>query len=432
MATGVIDDENRHLRKDSFPVARSLGPGMVMIISDKTSITTVLAKHLAGIGFGIMIVSPDSELKCVDTGCPSLILIDCYGNGHDPANHLRVSGPIPVICLAATPCKDLPDTFEHACLDELTAISDQIEALAIKILHKIECSKADVSRNPEPCFVEYDKCDHPNSPDVFPAAPTITGQQITALHDSELDPGSATVGDNAISVLILSECEKEAAALSRQIACFDRILPVKAGAVLPEHASFHLEQLKPDVLLLDIGVPETVLSERLRMIREKSAAAKIIMLHGGSLPDCLDEIVEFGISGCVSMDSPPQLILKAVRAVCAGELWLPRSVLAQVFKEMLSRPGNGRVKTDCRVIGSAEQVSLLTPQERRVAELVAQGLTNKEIARRCTISPETIKKHLQKIFEKLGINRRSQLAILQANERLLQRTDAVPGKIKAA
>ncbi|WP_020565848.1 LuxR C-terminal-related transcriptional regulator [Methylosarcina fibrata] len=432
MATGVIDDKNRHLRKKFFSAARSLGPGMVMIISDKISITNALAKHLAGIGFGIMIVSPDSELKCLDAGCPSLILIDCYGNGHDPANHLRVSGSIPVICLTATRCGDLPGLFEQACLDELTATSGQIEALVAEILHKIKRRKTETSGNPEPCFVEYDPRKRLNFSASLPAVLTNPGQQVTALRNSELDPGPASAGDNAISVLIVSECEKKAMALSRHIACFEHILPVKAGAVVPEHAPSWLEQLAPDVLLLDIGVPETVLSERLRTIREKSAATKIVMLHDGSLPDCLELIVEFGVSGCVSMDSPPQLILKAVRAVCAGEFWLPRSVLAQVFKEVLSRPGNGRVKTDCRVIGSAEQVALLTPQERRVAELVAQGLTNKEIARRCTISPETIKKHLQKIFEKLGINRRSQLAILQANERLLQRTDAVSGKIKAA
>lgn len=432
MATGVIEDKNRHLQKELFHIARSLDRGIVMIISNRASITTVLAKHLAGIGFGIMIVAPYSEIKCVDTGCPCLVLIDCYGNGHDSANHLHVSGSIPVICLAATSGRDLPDTFECACLDELTATSDQIEALTIKILHTIESSKAEASRNPEPRFIEYDPNARLNSSSLHPAVPINTEQQVTAPHDSGFEPGSSTAGDDAVSVLIISECEKQAAALSRQITRFDYILPVKASAVMPEHASFRLEQLKPDVLLLDIGVPETILSERLRMIREKSATAKIVMLHAGSLPDCLNEIVEFGISGCVSMESPPQLMLKAVRAVCDGELWLPRSVLAQVFKEVLSRPGNGRVKTDCRVIGSAEQVSLLTPQERRVAELVAQGLTNKEIARQCTISPETIKKHLQKIFEKLGINRRSQLAILQANERLLQRTDAVPGKIKAA
>jgi two-component system nitrate/nitrite response regulator NarL len=439
MATGFIDDENRPLQKEPFQIVRSIGRGIVMIISNKTSITTVLARYLADIGFGIMVVSPYSELKCVDAGCPSLILIDCHGKCAEIANHLKVSDSIPIVYLANTPCNKLPLAFEHVYVDEYVAPPDQIEAVAIKILNKIERNKPEASKNRGACFVEYYNNDRMNSSVAHPVAPDALAntlrqdeKQVTALLDSSPDRNCSTADGNAISLLIVSEHEKEAEALNRQIGGFEHLLPVNASVAVPEYGLFRLELFQPDVLLLDARVPQALLAERLRIIREKAAAAKIVLLYDDSLPDCMDEIVEFGVSGCVSIEAQPQMILKAIRVVCEGELWLPRYVLAHVFKEMLSKSGNARVKADCQLIGTAEQVFLLTPQEKRVAELVAQGLTNKEIARQCTISPETIKKHLQKIFEKLGINRRSQLAILQANERLMQRTDSTPGKFKAA
>lgn len=438
MGTSVIDDENRIRKKGPLQIAWPVSHDIVMIISNRTSISSLLASRLAEKGLGIMIVSPDSEFKCINAGCPSLILIDCLGKCADIAEYLRSSSSIPIVCLTDTSCNKPIQAHEHVNWDEFTATSDPIHALAINIRNKIELNKAEASMNPEPCFVEFFKNDPLNYPAVLPLdpaaftnTPSKTEKQVTAPLDSEADIRLSTA-DEAISLLIVSEREKEAVAFSRQISRFNDIVPVKASVVSPEYVPFQLEQHPPDVLLLDCSVPQTLLSERLRMIRGKTATAKIVMLYASSLPDCTDEIVEFSVSGCMSIEAQPQMVLKGIRAVCEGELWLPRNVLAQVFREMLGKQAIPAASIENSLVGTADQVALLTPQEKRVAELVALGLTNKEIARQCTISPETIKKHLQKIFEKLGINRRSQLAILQANEVLLQRKDLGAGKFKAA
>jgi two-component system nitrate/nitrite response regulator NarL len=418
MATSINDDEDGFRLREFFQVGRAVSPVIVMIISDSSSLTSVLAEQLSESGFGIISIPPHSNIKCFNAGCPGLILID--GNCIDIVKNLRISNPIPIISLTDIPCNELPDI---------------IEPLITQIRNKLDQNRWAVSKNPKPCFIEY--CGNQNL--HSPAALTLNSSTVTCdLNKDEKQVvnkefhAKTSTADKAISVLVVSEREKIAESLNRQIAQCASIGPIDIRATSPERLSFQLEQFQPDVLLLDTSVSPMTLSERLKMIREKLALVKIVLLYDGFLPDCMDEIVEFGVSGCLSIEAQPQMMSKGIRAVYEGELWLPRYVLAHVFKEMLSKQVNAIASTDSSLVGTAEQVALLTPQEKRVAELVALGLTNKEIARQCAISPETIKKHLQKIFEKLGINRRSQLAILQANEVLLQHKNQASGKFKAA
>ncbi|MGZ8095066.1 MAG: LuxR C-terminal-related transcriptional regulator [Methylosarcina sp.] len=438
MATSFNDDEDGFRQREFSQVSRAISPGIVMIISDSSPLTSVLAEQLSESGFGIISVPPYSNIKCFGAGCPDLILIDCKGKCIDIVKNLRISNPIPIISLTDIPCNELPDIVEPFYLSEFRRTSDQIEPLIANIRNKLDQNQWAVSKNPKPCFIEYCGNQSLHSPAACTLNPSTATcdlntdeKQVTALVNEELHAKISTA-DKAISVLVVSEREKIAESLTRQITQCASIGPIDIRTASPERLSFQLEQFQPDVLLLDTSVSPTTLSERLKMIREKLAAVKIVLLYDGFLPDCMDEIVEFGVSGCLSIEAQPQMVIKGIWAVYEGELWLPRYVLAHVFKEMLSKQVNAIASTDSSLVGTAEQVALLTPQEKRVAELVALGLTNKEIARQCAISPETIKKHLQKIFEKLGINRRSQLAILQANEVLLQRKDQASGKFKAA
>lgn len=408
-----------------------------MIISGRSSVANRLAKYLAGKGYGIITVSPSSDFRCFAAGCPSLILVDCQDNCNFITEYLRLSSGIPVICLASRACTASLNGLEHIHMDELLTKVDQIEALVIRIQYRLKNKNERFSVNPGHCFVEYhkDDCLSPSSSlSLVPAVTALTvvkkDKMITSASSGY--KGCGGVDDGSITLLIVSERKDLSWSLIPQLTGKPNINFAGDCIARPERFSDCLEQLQPNLLLLDTISSHLPMAQWLRMIREKAPTIKIILLCDNFLFNWANEIVEFGVSGCLLIEAQTQMVIKAIRAVSEGELWLPRSVLVQVFKEMLSRhgsPGNG---SDIESSGIAQNVSLLSPQEKRIAEFVAKGLTNKEIARQCSSSPETIKKHLQKMFEKLGINRRSQLATMQADERLLIRKEQSPNKIKVA
>jgi DNA-binding NarL/FixJ family response regulator len=100
---------------------------------------------------------------------------------------------------------------------------------------------------------------------------------------------------------------------------------------------------------------------------------------------------------------------KAIRTVHSGELWLPHLLISQIIATCSTQgpPLSRKALID---LPDIIKTSLLTRRELCIIKLVAQGLTNKQIAKELAISPETIKKHLKNIFEKSGVHSRCQLA----------------------
>lgn len=423
--------------RDNLAAVRAEINERIMIISGRSAAAGLLASHLAGKGYGIITLSPFANFKCFATGCPSLILIDCLGNCASITDHLRMSGRIPVICLTNRTCTAQLEDTEHFFIDEFSIKSGQIEALAIRIQYLLDRKKTVNPSKPGDFFVEYHKEERltPNSQLSLVSAGTASavpeGVKLNAIPEFEHKP-NGTAADGVISVLVVSERNDLPGSLLPQLTNEKNINLAGDRIIKPDRFMGCLEQLKPKLLLLDTTLSHPPMSQWLRSIREKAPELKIILLCDSILLDWVNEIVEFGVSGCVLIDAQPQMVIKAINAVSEGELWLPRYVLMRVFKELLAKyasPGDG---SDIDSSAFVRNVSMLTPQEKRIAELVAQGLTNKEIARQFAGSPETIKKHLQKIFEKLGINRRSQLATLQADERLLKRKGQAANKTIAA
>ncbi|MDO8893875.1 response regulator transcription factor [Nitrosomonas sp.] len=160
----------------------------------------------------------------------------------------------------------------------------------------------------------------------------------------------------------------------------------------------------PDTILFDMGVSDDTAIEQIGTIREKAAAAKIILLAGRKHPDIVHEIIKFRISGFLPVDASYALYEKAVAAVHKGEFWLPHWLINRMLTISSNRQKfsghflqNGLKLTDC---------------EQKAAELVVQGLSNKQIAQRLAVSPETVKKQLKAVFEKSGVSSRNQLTAL--------------------
>lgn len=162
-----------------------------------------------------------------------------------------------------------------------------------------------------------------------------------------------------------------------------------------------LEEIPCDLILID-SIPSIDWAiQQLRIIRAAPLSVKIILMHGPHLPDLTREIIEYRIKGLLPGETPPELFEKAIQAVHRGELWLPHQLIGKIFA-YYSDPKN------CRP-GLMANYPALTPGEQKIVALLAQGLSNKQIALQLSISPETVKKHMKNIFRKTGTHSRSEL-----------------------
>ena len=128
--------------------------------------------------------------------------------------------------------------------------------------------------------------------------------------------------------------------------------------------------------------------------------AKVLLMDTGTEPDKLcATFLSYRIHGVLSTHTNLPLFKKALTAVSEGKLWID----------------NGAVKTfldDAGNISQKGRISHITSREQEIIECICQGLSNKEIARRLTLSPHTVRKHLYAIFKKLNITNRSKLLAL--------------------
>jgi len=152
-------------------------------------------------------------------------------------------------------------------------------------------------------------------------------------------------------------------------------------------------ELRPDVLVLDISMPDGSGLHAIPEVIERSPETRVLVL---SVHDNLEYVLESmraGAHGYLRKDSAPAELRAAVRAVHDGELFLSPEVSRQVAAAIRNNPGPV----------DEPNPSLLTPREREVLVSIAQGLSNKEIAARLAISPRTVEAHRDSLSRKLGI-----------------------------
>ncbi len=166
------------------------------------------------------------------------------------------------------------------------------------------------------------------------------------------------------------------------------------------------EELQPDILLLDVRMPEVNGLDALPKIRAMSPGTKVLVLSGYSEDDFIVEALQHGAKGYLSKTVTAADIVKAIRATHAGELWAERKMLTQTLESLLQ-------KVNSLYEPLTEARETLTDREREVVKWVIQGMTNKEIATQLGISEKTVKTHLSNIFSKLGVSRRLQLLLYQ-------------------
>ena len=171
-----------------------------------------------------------------------------------------------------------------------------------------------------------------------------------------------------------------------------------------------MAELKPDILLLDLYMPEKDGFEVLGEINFDSVSTRVIVLTAAEDDRDVIRAMRLGAHGVVLKQSASDLLLKSIRKVHKGEVWLDNRMTAEVvdaFKKSAQAGPRG-------------EKPLLSDREMEVVQLVAQGFRNREIGEKLFISEQTVKNHLHNIFNKLGVSDRLELALYAIHHRLIE------------
>ncbi len=168
--------------------------------------------------------------------------------------------------------------------------------------------------------------------------------------------------------------------------------------------------LKPDVLLLDLSMPRVSGMEALRRLAGLHAQTRPILFVEAPEKSQIVEALKLGARGILPRRTTTQMLLKCIRAVASGEYWVGH----QNISDLIECIRTAEPKSE----SNHSDGFRLTRRELEIVSSIVDGYTNKEIAKRFSISEQTVKHHLTSIFEKVGVTNRLELALFAMHQRL--------------
>ncbi|MBI4671493.1 MAG: response regulator transcription factor [Chloroflexi bacterium] len=173
---------------------------------------------------------------------------------------------------------------------------------------------------------------------------------------------------------------------------------------------------RPDVLILDVNLPDVNGVEVTRQLRAQKISTAILILTVHNDAQTIFGLLESGATGYVVKDDALETLVNAVRAVARGESWLSPTVARQVVARATSHAQTPKGSEDA----SGLEPLPLTPRELEVLRLLAQGLDNTAIAARLVVTTRTVQNHVSAIYDKLGVASRTQAALIAIQHGLVQ------------
>jgi len=177
--------------------------------------------------------------------------------------------------------------------------------------------------------------------------------------------------------------------------------------------------LRSDVLLLDLSMPGVSGMDALSELAAASGPVRTIVLTAAIEKADIVKALQLGAAGVVLKASVSQILVKAIRSVMAGQHWIGRESVSDLVDALRGLMVAPLEKTPRERFG-------VTPRELEITSAVVAGLSNKEIAKRFSLSADTVKHHLTNVFNKVGASTRLELALFAVHHRLLEDEPATP------
>lgn len=194
----------------------------------------------------------------------------------------------------------------------------------------------------------------------------------------------------------------------KQLLEFDGSIEVVGEASNGVECLEKLEKCNPEVLLLDINMPEKNGIEVLKQMKVEDSKVRVLILTVHNEMDYLMKAVDIGVDGYILKDSESAELKKAIKAVRDGENYIQPSLIPALNSQLLNRD------TD------KDKISLLTNRELEVLVQVANGMFNKKIATNLNISERTVKNHISNIFKKIDVSDRTQAAVFAIKNNIIK------------
>jgi len=182
-----------------------------------------------------------------------------------------------------------------------------------------------------------------------------------------------------------------------------------------------LRQHEPDILLLDLKMPGLDGLATLQRLQAAKNKTRVIVLTASDDKNEFVQAMKLGTSGIVLKQTATELLIKSIRKVHAGEIWLDSYTTQAVIRQFVAgddAPAPPPAPMHAQNQPRERERSPLSQREREIVALVAQGFKNKEMAEKMFISEQTVKNHLHNIFDKLGVSDRLELALYAIHNNL--------------
>jgi DNA-binding NarL/FixJ family response regulator len=171
-----------------------------------------------------------------------------------------------------------------------------------------------------------------------------------------------------------------------------------------------VESLAPDVVLLDIIMPQFDVVAQARQMLQLARGPRILMLTNYDREEYILPLIAAGVSGYLLKDEMPDAIVQAIRAAAEGGTWFSQRIAGQIARATYTTPPDAE-----QVVGT----SALTPREWEILQHIAQGQSNSHIAEELALSKTTVQNYVSSIYAKLGIETRAQAMLYAMRNKLV-------------
>lgn len=225
------------------------------------------------------------------------------------------------------------------------------------------------------------------------------------------------------SVMVVDDNYDHASGI-RELIRHESSYEVKGIAASAEIAINLIKKHRPDVILMDINMPDMDGITAIQEIKKLNLDTKVIAISGYDDSDLIFRAMKVGAKGYMLKTMAASQLIKAIEEVLNGKIYLPSVLSAKFFEHFQA---SIREEAKCKVDDKECLLSYLTQREQEVLELLTQGITYKGVAKQLFISETTVKTHVNNIFQKLQVNDRTQAVLYAINNGLGQQT-----RLKAA